>query len=104
MQLCRAKANSPTSGLSRDRRSSTLTPRNGAETLVSKGGGTSPRWNPNGNGKELLYLAPDRSIMSVELTGNVDSPSLSSPKTIFKPEGIEGPSVARVALSWAINP
>ena len=29
---------------------------------------------------------------------------LSSPKTIFKPEGIEGPSVARVALSWAINP
>jgi hypothetical protein len=88
-----------------DPKSSTLTPANAGEWPVSKGGGSSPRWNPNGNGKELLYLAPDRSIMSVELTGNVDSPSLSSPKAIFRPAGIERASPARVAsFSWAISP
>ena len=87
-----------------DPKSSTLTPVNRGELLVSKGGGTSPRWNPNGNGKELLYLAPDRSIMSVELTGNVNSPT-SSPKTIFRPAGIEIASQGRVVvLTWAISP
>ena len=85
-----------------DPKSSTLTPANGGEWQVSKGGGTSPRWNPNG--KELLYLAPDRSLMSVELTGNVNSPT-SSPKTIFKPAGIERASQAGlVVLTWAISP
>ena len=86
-----------------DPKSNTLTPANGGEWQVSKGGGTSPRWNPNGNGKELLYLAPDRSIMSVELTGNVNSPT-SSPKTIFKPAGIERSQAGVAALSWAVSP
>jgi hypothetical protein len=86
-----------------DPKSSTLTPANGGEYPVSRGGGTSPRWNPKG--KELFYLAPDRSIMSVELTGNVNSPSLSSPKKIFRPKGIERASQAGVAsFSWAISP
>ena len=89
-----------------DPKSNTLTPANGGEYLVSKGGGTSPRWNPNGNGKELLYLAPDRSIMSVELTGNVNSPlSSSPPKMIFRPLGIERASPAGLTVfSWAISP
>jgi hypothetical protein len=89
-----------------DPKSNTLTPASGGEYLVSKGGGTSPRWNPNGNGKELLYLAPDRSIMSVELTGNVNSPlSSSPPKMIFRPLGIERASPAGLAVfSWAISP
>jgi hypothetical protein len=85
-----------------DPKSSTLTPADRGERLVSKGGGTSPRWNPDG--KELFYLAPDLSIMSVELTGNTN-PSLSSPKTIFRPKGIERASRAGVAaLGWAISP
>ena len=85
-----------------DPKSATLTPTNGGEYLVSKGGGTSPLWNPKG--KELLYLAPDRSIMSVELTGNVN-PLTSSPRMIFTPAGLERASPAGVAtLSWAISP
>jgi Tol biopolymer transport system component len=85
-----------------DPKSSTLSPTNAGEFLVSNGGGASPRWNPKGN--ELLYLAPDRSIMSVELTGNVNYPT-SSPKTIYKPAGIERASQAGVGnLSWAISP
>jgi Tol biopolymer transport system component len=85
-----------------DPKSSTLTPANGVVWQVSKGGGTSPRWNPKG--KELFYLAPDRSIMSVELTGNVNRPT-NSPKMIFRPKGIERASQAGLAsFSWAISP
>jgi len=86
-----------------DPKSDTLTSANGPEWQVSKGGGTSPHWNPNV--KELLYLAPDRSIMSVELTGNVNSPT-SSPKKLFTPAGIEieRAQAGLAALSWAISP
>jgi Tol biopolymer transport system component len=85
-----------------DPKSSMLTPANRGEYQVSNGGGTSPRWNPKGN--ELFYLAPDRSIMSVELTGNLNRPT-SSPKTIFRPKGIERASQAGLAVfSWAISP
>lgn len=38
----------------------------GARMLVSKGGGTAPRWR--GDGKELFYAAPDGRVMSVEVT------------------------------------
>ena len=52
----------------------------------------------------LVYLAPDQSIMAVELTGNVNSPT-SSPKTILRPAGIETAWPAGLAnLSWAISP
>jgi hypothetical protein len=85
-----------------DPKSATLTPAKGGEYLVSKGGGTRPLWNPTG--KELLYLAPDRSIMSVELTGNINSPT-SPPKMMFRPDGLARASPAGVAtLSWAISP
>jgi Tol biopolymer transport system component len=84
-----------------DPKSSTLTPANGGPWQVSKGGGTSPRWNQTG--KELFYLAPDRSIMFVELTGIVNRPT-NSPKKIFRPEGIERASPATVAsFSWATD-
>lgn len=35
-----------------------------AKTPLSTGGGTSPRWRPDGN--ELFYVAPDGRLMSVE--------------------------------------
>jgi serine/threonine protein kinase/Tol biopolymer transport system component len=36
-----------------------------AKTPLSTGGGTGPRWRPDGN--ELFYVAPDGRLMSVEL-------------------------------------
>jgi dipeptidyl aminopeptidase/acylaminoacyl peptidase len=36
--------------------------------LISKGGGNSPRWR--GDGKELFYVASDRKLMSVDVSGN----------------------------------
>ena len=38
----------------------------GPKRLVSKGGGTGPRWR--GDGKELFYLALDGKIMAVKVT------------------------------------
>jgi eukaryotic-like serine/threonine-protein kinase len=40
----------------------------GGSTLVSKDGGTAPRWR--GDGKELFYLAPNGTMMAVDLTIN----------------------------------
>jgi Tol biopolymer transport system component len=36
--------------------------------LISKSGGTEPRWR--GDGKELFYVAPDAKLMSVEISAN----------------------------------
>ena len=38
----------------------------GGSVLVSRGGGTAPRWR--GDGRELFYLAPDGKMMAVEVT------------------------------------
>ena len=38
----------------------------GTSVLVSKSGGSSPRWR--GDGKELFYLTPNGTMMSVEVT------------------------------------
>jgi len=84
-----------------DPNSPTLTPPNAAEWQVSKGGGTSPRWNPNN--KELFYLARDRTIMAVDLTGNAKAPT-GLPKPVFKPEGIERASQAGLAVfNWDVS-
>jgi len=38
------------------------------QAQVSTGGGTQPRWRPDG--RELFYLAPDGKIMAVSMRGN----------------------------------
>jgi Tol biopolymer transport system component len=38
----------------------------GGSVLVSRGGGTAPRWR--GDSNEVFYLAPDGKLMAVELT------------------------------------
>jgi eukaryotic-like serine/threonine-protein kinase len=38
----------------------------GGSVLVSRGGGTAPRWR--GDGRELFYLAPDGKMMAAEVT------------------------------------
>ena len=54
--------------------------------MISKDGGASPKWR--GDGKEMFYLAPDGTIMSVDIS---TSPSFSAatPKPLFKgPRGV----------------
>jgi eukaryotic-like serine/threonine-protein kinase len=68
-----------------DPNSPTGTPPGGGKWQVSTQGGFSPRWN--GNGKELFYVAPDGTIMSVEASGTSVFQS-GTPKPLFKPKGI----------------
>jgi Tol biopolymer transport system component len=85
-----------------DPSSPTLTPPGAGEWQVSKGGGASPRWNPAG--KELLYLANDLTIMSVDFTGDPKAPT-GVPRKLFKPDGIERTSQGGVAtFSWSVSP
>lgn len=45
--------------------SATGTPSHGESIRMSEGGGIAPRWR--GDGRELLYLTPDGSVMSIEI-------------------------------------
>ena len=84
-----------------DPNSPTLIPADAGEWQVSKGGGSAPHWNPNG--KELFYLAPDRTLMAVDVTGNKKAPT-GVPQPQFKPMGIDRTSQAGVAtLSWDVS-
>ena len=74
-----------------DPNSPTGTPPGGGKWQVSTEGGVSPRWNSNG--KELFYLAPDGTVMSVEVSGNATLRS-GIPKPLFKPKGLLAQSAA----------
>ena len=54
--------------------------------MISKDGGASPKWR--GDGKEMFYLAPDGTIMSVDIS-TTPSFSAATPKPLFKgPRGV----------------
>lgn len=69
-----------------DPRSPTGTPPEGGKWQVSTEGGDSPRWS--GNGKELFYIAPDSTVMSVEVSGSSTAFQSGIPKPLFKPKGL----------------
>jgi len=55
-------------------------PKTGGKWLVSNGGGSQPHWRADG--KELFYVAPDKTLMSVEIkTGS--TVEIGSPKPLF---------------------
>ena len=57
---------------------------------LSSQGGTFAYWRRDG--KELYYIAPDRSVMSVEVRGGV-TPEFGKPKLAFRPpEATPGPT------------
>jgi eukaryotic-like serine/threonine-protein kinase len=60
--------------------------------LISKSGGTDPRWR--GDGKELFYVAPDGKLMSVDISVNHVFET-HAPKPLFQlPPGFIGGDVA----------
>jgi eukaryotic-like serine/threonine-protein kinase len=69
-----------------DPNSPTGTPPGGGKWQVSTNGGMSARWN--GNGKELFYMAPDGTVMSVEVSGGSAAFQSGVPKPLFKPKGL----------------
>jgi hypothetical protein len=68
----------------------------GSKFLISRGGGKGPRWR--GDGKELYYLAPDGTLMAVQVTaGKVFQ--ASTPKPLFKAPAERLTSTAMFGLS-----
>jgi Tol biopolymer transport system component len=55
-------------------------PQSGGQWLISNGGGSQPHWR--GDGKELFYLAPDRTLMAVDVN-TASTFETSAPKPLF---------------------
>jgi len=57
-------------------------PRGTVRWLVSPTGGFEPKWR--GDGRELFYLAPDRTLMAVDVGANHGSFSTGAPRPLFR--------------------
>ena len=55
-------------------------PQTGGKWLISNGGGGQPRWRADG--KELFYIAPDKTLMSVEVKTE-STLETAAPKPLF---------------------
>jgi Tol biopolymer transport system component len=55
-------------------------PQTGGKWLISSGGGAQPHWG--GDGKELFYVAPDRTLMAVEVNA-ASTFETGAPKPLF---------------------
>jgi len=64
---------------------------------VSNGGGNQPRWRRDG--KELFYVAPDSTLMAVDVSSTGGNFKLGVPKALFK-TSILGGSGGGPASSW----
>ena len=60
----------------------------GGKTQVSTNGGTFPRWR---NPKEIVYLAPDQSLMSVAVTGSGSTFRAGAATRLFTMNAQAGP-------------
>jgi len=61
----------------------------GGKAQVSTGGGTFPRWRRDG--REIVYLAPDQTLMSVPVTGAGAAFKAGTPAPLFKAPVQAGP-------------
>jgi hypothetical protein len=56
-------------------------PGSGAKWQISKGGGSKPRWSPEG--RKLAYLAPDLALMEVDVEHRAATLEISAPRSLF---------------------
>jgi eukaryotic-like serine/threonine-protein kinase len=78
----------------------------GRTTLVSRGGGTAPRWR--GDGRELFYLAPNGKIMTVDVKADHEF-DIGTPAALFQtpPGAVVGDVTAdgkRFLLATPVGP
>jgi hypothetical protein len=78
-------------------------PDSGRKEIVSTAGGHSPRWR--GDGKELFYVAADRSIMAVDI--GVAGQRPGAPRPLFAAPagfGTRDATGSRGRAPWAVTP
>ena len=54
----------------------------GSKRQISRGGGSKPRWSPEG--RKLVYLAPDLTIMEVDVDYRAATFEISAPRSLFR--------------------
>jgi serine/threonine protein kinase/Tol biopolymer transport system component len=70
---------------------------------VSNGGGSQPRWSPNG--KELFYFTPDETLMAVDFNTTGGTVQLGVPKPLFHASVLGGAGGATTtAWRWDLSP
>jgi dipeptidyl aminopeptidase/acylaminoacyl peptidase len=75
-------------------------PPTGAKLQISTEGGTDARWR--GDGQEIFYLTPDRTLMAVQLSSSGNSLRPSTPQALFKTSGT-GPSGVGIRFHYAVS-
>ena len=60
----------------------------GGQSVVSTGGGNSPRWRPDG--KELYYLAPDARLMAATVVTQGATLTPGTPEALFQTHITQG--------------
>jgi dipeptidyl aminopeptidase/acylaminoacyl peptidase len=75
-------------------------PSGGGKQQLSRSGGLQPQWNPNG--KELFYIAADRTLMAVRVNAG-SALEVDIPKPLFQ-SGVYGPSVVRSRNNYLVGP
>lgn len=75
----------------------------GGKWLISKDGGTGPRWRQDG--KELYYRAPDGNVMAVEVAADTEFQA-ATPKVLFhaSPDFSEVTSILPGLSTWDVTP
>ncbi len=71
----------------------------GSKTLISRDGGTQPRWRRDG--KELFYVSLDGKLMAVDVSSG-QTFKASAPKALFQ-ASIYGDDSARSLFRWDTN-
>ena len=56
-------------------------PGSGAKWQISNGGGSKPRWSPEG--RKLVYLTPDLGLMEVDVENRAATFETSAPQPLF---------------------
>ncbi len=69
-------------------------PTPGSKRTVSPGGGAKPQWRPDG--RELFYLAPDRSLMAAPVDAAGD---IGRPQALFQPSVVADLSTYRTQFA-----
>jgi len=71
-------------------------PGGGGKWQISNGGGALSRWSRNGD--EIIYLAPDNTLVAVDVDGHGTAFGVGTARPLFRPR------IAPTRYEWAVTP
>jgi len=76
-------------------------PSGGIKRTISQGGGDQPRWRRDG--RELLFLAPDGTLMSVDVSTSGPTFTASIPRPLFRAPVVTTEIAGPPAFHWDVS-